>query len=136
MEHSDIQQATPEQQYAFFLETVAQEGIVWGLYDEQAEGWAVSESPDQAERMVLWPSLPMAAAHNEGAWKHFVPQGIDLEAFVSEWIDELEEMERGVSLMFDGESGLEVALPYLQRDLQEAKATVAAEVEDSSEGEA
>ncbi len=120
MDESNWQEASPEAQYAHFLAVVAQEGIIWGLYDEQVSGWALTQGEDALERMPLWHSIVLAGEHMKGPWKQMTPQGIDLQSFIENWIDELEEMERGVSLVYQEEGGLEVALPYLKRDLIEA----------------
>ncbi|MEO1381943.1 MAG: DUF2750 domain-containing protein [Bacteroidota bacterium] len=119
LEH--IKAMSPADQYKYFLNRVAEFEVLWGLYDEKNNGWAMTVSDENKERIALWPEPEMARLNAQDVWKKYRTETLDLYGFLEHGIEVLETADRGVSIMYiPDHGGLEVELPYLARDLREA----------------
>ncbi|MEO0896569.1 MAG: DUF2750 domain-containing protein [Bacteroidota bacterium] len=112
---------SPEDLYQNFVENVAQMEAMWGLYDEKNDGWAMTVSEGEKERLVVWSDSALANSHASGGWKTYEMETMDLYGFVESGIQELKDAGRGISIMYlQGLGGLDVDLDYLKRDLLDA----------------
>ncbi|MEO1804513.1 MAG: DUF2750 domain-containing protein, partial [Bacteroidota bacterium] len=69
LEH--IKAMSPEDQYKYFLNRVAEFEVLWGLYDEKNNGWAMTVSDESKERIALWPEPEMARLNAQDVWKKY-----------------------------------------------------------------
>jgi hypothetical protein len=116
---------TPEQisdlplreQYLFFVNTVVEHDEIWGLFDEDREGWILTHDGER-ERLPLWPTVHFAEACRSGDWLNCTPMPMEASQFVRETTDELIDMGRGLSVLYlDGEGGLDIEPEQLRKDL-------------------
>ena len=113
-----VQGMSSEEQYAWFVGQVADMEVAWGLYHPKSEGWAMTQTEEDQELLVLWPDPSMAKQQATGPWDEYRPESLDIHGFVEFGIKELEEAGRGVSLLYTKkEGGLVIDLHDLKRDL-------------------
>jgi len=107
----------PREQYIAFVKLIVQQEEVWGLYDEDQSGWALSHDGER-ERLPLWPSVHLAEACRRGDWLNCTPLPMDVHVFVRETTDELIDAKRGLSVMYiEGQGGLDIEPEQLRKDL-------------------
>lgn len=73
--------------YNHFIKRVADWQQVWGLHAD--DGWA-SASSEGIEAFPLWPHPDYAKLQAQGQWQDSVPEPIDLEPFLSEWLPRMQ----------------------------------------------
>lgn len=116
---TDIGDQPLDASYEAFLGAVVEDGLVWGLCDD--EGWAMVPSADDDETMVMpfWSSEAAATACASGEWEGFAPEPLPLEDFMEQWLPGMEEdgLRAGVDWSADLE-GVEVPPLELQADLE------------------
>lgn len=123
-----IRDMNPDQQYAWFVSQVADMEVAWGLYHQQSEGWAMTQTDEEQELLVLWADPSMAKHHATGLWDSYRAESLDIHGFLEFGIKELESAGRGVSLMYTNkEGGLVVSLMDLKRDVTATLEAYAAE---------
>lgn len=72
-----------------FVRRVVETGTVWGLHGQT---WARSSAAGElTEALPLWPDAVTAARCIAGPWQGFVPQPIELQAFVEQWLGGMAE---------------------------------------------
>lgn len=104
------------QRYSHFIKKVVGWGGMWGLY---SNGWAMSEAPDGAPVLPLWPEREYAERCIGGDWSTFEPRHIELEEALTKMIPMLRE--RGIlpGVFFSAESGsIDCSLDQLEADLR------------------
>ena len=121
MQHLDPEQLaamSPQEQYLYFVHTVAETGEIWGLYDEDLIGWFLTRDADDRELLPVWPTVQYAEACRKGAWLNGSPLPMSVATFVRETLDELIDMTRGLSVFYlEEEGGLDIAPQQLRKDL-------------------
>jgi len=112
-----LTQLPPREQYVAFVKLIAQQEEVWSLYDEDQEGWALSNDGER-ERLPLWPNVHLAEACRREDWLNCTPLPMDVHSFIRETTDELIDAGRGLSVMYlEGEGGLDIEPTQLRNDL-------------------
>ena len=107
----------PLEQYVAFVKLIAQQQEIWGLYDEDQSGWALSHDGER-ERLPLWPEVNLAEACRQGDWLNCTPLPMDVHVFMRETTDELIDAKRGLSVMYiEGQGGLDIEPEQLRKDL-------------------
>jgi hypothetical protein len=107
--------ADAKRRYEYFIRRVCETRKVWCLYDE---GWA-SFSEGERKLMPFWPHETYAAHFKTGEWSSFLPQAIELEEFIKEWIPCLKK--EGLSpAIFPASAGAGIVLDLedLEADLR------------------
>ena len=74
--------------YQYFIKRVADTGKVWGLYQE---GWALAGEDGNHKLLPLWPAKEYATLCAQDEWKDYKPQFVNLNIFLSQYIDDLEK---------------------------------------------
>ena len=74
--------------YAHFIKRVADWEQVWGLHTRG--GWALADS-EGVEAFPLWPHPEYAKLQAQGQWQNYVPEPIQLEAFLGEWLPDMQD---------------------------------------------
>ena len=69
--------------YEYFLQRVADEGIVWSLGSES--GWVLDGDEHGREYVPAWPEERFAAACVGGNWQGTEPRGIELTEWRERW---------------------------------------------------
>jgi hypothetical protein len=104
------------QRYSHFIKKVAGWGRMWGLY---SDGWAMSEAPNGALVLPLWPEREYAERCVGGDWSAFEPRPIELDEVLTKMIPMLRE--RGIlpGVFFSPEGGsIDCSLDQLETDLR------------------
>ena len=121
MQNLDAEQLaamSPQEQYLYFVHTVAETGEIWGLFDEDREGWMMTRDGDERELLPVWPTVFWAEACRKDAWLNGTPLPMTVATFVRETLDELIDMNRGLSVFYlESEGGLDIAPEQLRKDL-------------------
>lgn len=81
--------------YEHLVKRIADAGEVWSL--RNADGWALA-SDEGRELIPVWPHPRYAEACAVGDWAGTEPQAIPLEDWVADWLADMEEDGRGVSV--------------------------------------
>jgi hypothetical protein len=74
--------------YAYFIKQVADWDQVWGLYAK--DGWA-SASHEAGAAFPLWPHPEYAKLQAQGQWYDYVPEPIELDVFIGEWLPNMQD---------------------------------------------
>lgn len=69
--------------YEYFLKTIVGFGELWGLSNE---GWATTENDDGKILIPFWPKKEFAKANISDEWSSYIPEVIDLDEFLEDWI--------------------------------------------------
>jgi hypothetical protein len=121
MEHLTDEQVLalePREQYLYFVHKVVGTGEVWGLFDEEKKGWAMTRDEAERELLPLWPTVIFAENCRQGPWLACTPLPMDVDVFVRETLDELIDQDRGLSLFYlEEDGGLDIAPEQLRQDL-------------------
>lgn len=117
MSPEQLNPLSPREQYVLFVKTVARQGEIWGLYDEDREGWAMTHDGER-ERLPLWPNVQLAEAQRREQWLNCTPLPMEVELFIRETTDELIDTGRGLSILYnETEGGLDIEPTQLRQDL-------------------
>ena len=84
-----------ESQLVSFVEKVRLSEQVWALGGDDG-GFVVCESNQFAETdvLLLWESEDAAKAQCKEEWQEFTPVEINLDEFLDEWVEDLNEGQR------------------------------------------
>ncbi|WP_025820616.1 DUF2750 domain-containing protein [Shewanella marina] len=79
----------PEQ----FVASVKQNQCVWGLQDQDGEGWVVCDSSEfeNTDVMPIWSNQALALSHCTEEWQGYQAVEIALEDFLEYWVEDLNE---------------------------------------------
>ncbi len=102
--------------YSHFIKKVVGWGKMWGLY---SDGWAMSEAPNGAPVLPLWPEREYAERCINGEWLTYEPRAIELEEVFNRMTPMLRE--RGIlpGVFFSPEIGsIDCTLDQLEADLR------------------
>jgi len=74
-----------------FIETIKVNKVVWGL--QSAEGWAVCPSNEYEDATVFpfWSEKAYVVEHCIEEWSEYTPSPIDLDSFIDNWLDGMNE---------------------------------------------
>lgn len=103
--------------YAHFIKRVVDWELVWGLHT--TDGWA-SAGSEGVEAFPLWPHPEYAKLQAKGQWQGYVPEPIELEAFLSEWLPSMQN--NLVQLAVFPVGSFQAAIVPASRLLQDIKA--------------
>ena len=78
--------ANDAERYRQFLERVASEHKVWGLW---RDGWALGKDDDGGLVFPLWPAEDAAKPCAVGPWKGFTPEEIPVEDLLDQLLPQL-----------------------------------------------
>jgi hypothetical protein len=76
------------QRYEYFIERVAETGVVWSLY---RDGWALAKKEDGTLVFPLWPDSDFAQLCADYEWAGYQPQSFALAELVDELLPQLEQ---------------------------------------------
>ncbi|WP_338365733.1 DUF2750 domain-containing protein [uncultured Pseudoalteromonas sp.] len=110
-----------ESQLVSFVEKVRLSEQVWALGGDDG-GFVVCESNQFAETdvLLLWESEEAAKAQCKEEWQEFTPVEINLDEFLDEWVEDLNEDKALVGLNWnDDQVCLEIEPVGLARALSE-----------------
>ncbi len=74
--------------YEIFVKTVADWGVVWGLYND---GWAVGSDGAGNLMLPFWPKFEYAEICALGNWAGCTPAEIPLKDFMEAWLPGIEK---------------------------------------------
>ena len=101
--------------YEYFIKKVADFEEVWGLYHE---GWAMTKDDNGNLMMPFWPKEEFAQLCAVGEWENYIPESIDLDEFIEEWIPGLKGDGFKPSIFWNNDDAVLVELDKLLYDLQ------------------
>ena len=118
LNHEQVLALEPREQYLYFVHKVVATGEIWGLYDEEKSGWAMTRNEAGQELLPLWPTVVFAEEARREQWEACTPLPMDIEIFVRETLDELVDQGRGLSVFYlDEQGGLDIEPEQLRKDL-------------------
>lgn len=101
-EINEIIKKTSYERYEYFIKNSVYFGEIWALYNE---GWAIIEDDKGNEILPLWPNVEFAKMFIKSEWIGYTPIAINLNEFINEWIDDMEDDKLKASIFWvDGES--------------------------------
>ncbi|MDB2385949.1 DUF2750 domain-containing protein [Shewanella sp.] len=76
-----------------FIKNVKQHQTLWGLQDENAEGWVVCDASEfeATDVMPLWSNEAHAKIHCTDEWQDYQAVAITLTEFLEEWVSDLND---------------------------------------------
>src|SRR5687767_2703594 len=77
--------------YEYGIKIIADWGEVWSLKDKN--GWVASQSSSGKSQFSIWPHPVYAQLCANNAWADNVPEKIDLELWLSEWLPNMEKKD-------------------------------------------
>ena len=86
--------------YSYFLQRVAESGVVWGL---DGEGWALALDEAGRDVLPLWPAPEFAAICATRLWSGFQPRAIKLQVLLENVLPQLAEEGMPVGVFFTPE---------------------------------
>lgn len=100
---ADITDQQIRDYYQAFLDEVFEEGIIWGLMNE--DGWAVCESNDFEDREVMpfWSNQSRAKQLCVGEWANYQPTEIEYDDFIDAWLHGMHDDEVLVGLNWNSD---------------------------------
>ncbi len=107
-----------QQNYRAFVEGIKATGKIWGL--SSPEGWVVCDSEEYEETDVIpfWSDEAEAKAHCNEEWADKETVAIELEAFVAEWLKDMDEDGILIGTNWNSElAGLEIEPLELAKEL-------------------
>ncbi len=121
MEHLNQEQVLalePRDQYLYFVYKVVATGEIWGLHNDDMNGWAMTTTDGNKELLPIWPTAAFAEDARQEQWQSFTPLVMDLDIFIRETLDELIDQGRGLSVFYlDGQGGLDIEPEQLRKDV-------------------
>lgn len=84
LKFNNVIQMDGESRYSYFVRKVVDSECLWGL---ECKGWAMAEDEQKVKLLPFWPEEAFAQACAEGAWSGYSARKIDLENFLSKWLE-------------------------------------------------
>lgn len=110
------------QRAELFVEQVAKEGELFGLFDE-TNGWAnchAHDNKDATAVYLFWSDEKSAAKLKAEEWKNYTVEPIALDVFFDSWLDGMQKQKVFAGVNWDEElCGLEVEAMVLKNALIE-----------------
>jgi len=107
--------------YSYLVKKIADEQIVWGLWQEG--GWALASDDQGHELVPVWPHARFAALCTRDAWAGYVPKQIELEIWLDRWLPGMERDGRNVAVFpTPDDHGVAVEPKRLGSDLRKESA--------------
>ena len=83
-EFENVLKMNGPERYDYFIRKVADWEEVWGLKAEG--GWAMVGDQNSDECIPFWPHPEYARACSKDKWKDYLPEPIQIEAFMHKWL--------------------------------------------------
>lgn len=100
--------------YEYFIKKVVDFEEVWGLYND---GWAMTQDETGKMLMPFWPKKEFAEFCSIGEWSDYVPESIELEEFINDWLPGIKDDGYKVSIFWNNDDSAVLAVDILLRDL-------------------
>jgi hypothetical protein len=115
---ADVVTLPAQQRYLRFVQQVADNGEVWGLY---RDGWALAKTADGSLVFAMWPASEFADLCAEFEWDGYEPQSFPLDDLMSDLLPQLEEDGVLPGIFYTpGDRGLTPTVYMLRMDLERA----------------
>lgn len=102
--------------YEYFIKKVVDMEEVWGLFND---GWATSDNGKGEKFIPFWPSKEFAELCAIEEWEGYIPEAIELDEFVEEWLIGMEEDEYKISIFSNNKDAITLEIDILTKDLNE-----------------
>ncbi len=120
-EMASVLQLDGQKRYLYWIKKVADEEVVWSLWQEG--GWALAGDDEGRQLVPVWPHQRYAALCAQDVWAGHAPKPIALDAWIERWIPGMERDGRLVAVFPTPEDrGVAVEPARLGADLREESA--------------
>jgi hypothetical protein len=104
-----------EKRYKYFLNKVADTGLVWGLYNN---GWALAEDNLGRKVLPLWPASEYAKMCANAFWEGYKPEPVDVYDFLNSYINELRQEGILIAVFYtNNDKGIIPSYEKLEKDI-------------------
>jgi len=117
-EIASVLQLTGPKRYAYWVKKVADEELVWSLWQES--GWVLAADNEGRQLVPVWPHEKYAELCAHDSWAGCVPRPIELNVWMERWIPGVEREGTLVAVFSTPDcSGVVVEPSRLDADLRE-----------------
>ncbi|USY50010.1 DUF2750 domain-containing protein [Bacillus altitudinis] len=103
--------------YDYFIKKIVDFEEVWSLRNEK--GWVMSEDDYRVPQLHFWPTEEHAAFCAIDQWEKTVPEMIDLDDFIEEWLPGMLADGINPSIFYNRNNSLSIEIQTLKEDIEE-----------------
>nr|WP_111291718.1 DUF2750 domain-containing protein [Bacillus safensis] len=110
-------QLSAKKRYDYFIKKIVDFEEVWSLSNEK--GWVMSEDERGVPQLHFWATKDHAAYCAIDQWEKTVPEMIDLEDFIEEWLPGMIADGINPSIFYNRNDSVSIEIQTLKEDIEE-----------------